>query len=108
MELLNIKNLQPIKITPPSSIIDRILSALFFGYSNNIACYSGKSKSYHVKFSPKQGSIESTTFDFSKKTPDFIIYNDFSINKDMGNSSAKLSIVSEINSNHFGHFIDIN
>ena len=108
MELLNIKYLQPIKITPPSSIIDRILSALFFGYSNNIACYSGKSKSYHVKFSPKQGSIESTTFDFSKKTPDFIIYNDFSINKDMGNSGAKLSIVSEINSNHFGHFIDIN
>ena len=26
----------------------------------------------------------------------------------MGNSGAKLSIVSEINSNHFGHFIDIN
>ena len=108
MEFLNIKNLEHIKITPPSSIIDRILAALFFGYSNNIACYSGKSKSYHVKFSPKQGSIESTSFDFSKKIPDFIIYNDFSINKDMGSSGAKLSMVSEINTHHFGHFIDIN
>jgi hypothetical protein len=41
------------------------------------------------------------------KTPDFIIYNEFTINKDMGNKGAKLNLVSEINSHHFGQFIDI-
>jgi len=107
MDLLDIKNLQPIKITPPSSIIDRILAALFYGYSNNIACYSGNSKKYYVKYSTKQGSIESTSFDFTDKKPDFVIYNEFSINKDMGRSGSKLSMVSEINTHHFGQFIDI-
>ena len=107
MDFLDIKNLQPIKINPPSSIIDRILAALFYGFSNNIACYSGNSTKYYVKFSPKQGSIESTSFDFINKKPDFIIYNEFSINKDMGSSGAKISMVSEINSHHFGQFIDI-
>ena len=107
MDLLDIKNLQPIKIKPPTSIIDRILASLFYGYSNNIACYSGNSNKYYVKFSSKKGSIESTSFDFINKKPDFIIYNEFSINKDMGTNGAKLSMVSEITSNHFGNFIDI-
>ena len=107
MDLLDIKNLQPIKINPPSSIIDRVLASLFYGYSNNIACYSGDKGAYYVKFSPKKGSIESTTFDFTNKKPDFVIYTEFSINKDMGSSGSKLSMVSEINSHHFGQFIDI-
>ena len=106
MDFIDIKNLKQISITPPSSLIDRILSSLYYGYSNNIACYSGNSNKYYVKFSPKQGSIESTSFDFINKKPDFIIYNEFSINKDMGSKGAKLSIVSEINSHHFGQFID--
>ena len=108
MDLLDIKNLKQLNITPSSSLIDRILTSLFFGYSNNIACYSGDSNKYYVKFSPKKGSIESSSFDFiNNKKPDFIIYNEFSINKDMGSSGSKLSMVSEINSHHFGKFIDI-
>ena len=117
MDFINIKNLKQINITPPSSIIDRILSALFFGYSNNIGCYSGNSNKYYIKFSPKQGSIDSTSFDFintntststsTNTPPDFIIYNEFSINKDMGSKGAKLSMVSVINSHHFGQFIDV-
>lgn len=108
LELIDIKNLQPMKINPSPNIISRILSCLFFGFSNNIACYSGNNTNYFVKFSPKQGSIQNTTFDFNKKIPDFIIYNEFSINKDMGNRGSKLSMVSEINSHHFGQFININ
>jgi len=107
MELLDIKNLQNIKIIPPSSVIDRILASLFYGYSNNIACKSGNGNKYYVKFSSKQGSIESTSFDFIKTIPEFVIYNEFSINKDMGSSGSKLSLVSEINTNHFGQFINI-
>ena len=107
LELLNIPNLENRDIIPPTSVIDRILASLFFGFSNNIASYSGNSNKYNVKFSSKQGSIESTSFDFINKNPDFIIYNEFSINKDMGSKGAKLNLVSEINSHHFGQFIDI-
>jgi len=107
LELLDIKNLQPITLNPPESLIDRILSSLFFGYSNNLAAYADNNKNYHVKFSPKQGSIESTSFDFSNKKPAFVIYNEFSINRDMGSNGSKLSMVSEVNSLHFGQFIDI-
>ena len=107
MDFLDIKNIKNTDITPPLSLIDRILASLFFGYSNNIACYSGKDNKYYVKFSPKQGSIESSSFDFINKKPDFIIYNEFTINKDMGSNGSKLNLVSEINSHHFGKFIDI-
>ena len=107
IELLTIPNLENRELNPPSSVIVRILAALFFGFSNNLASYSGKNNKYNVKFSSKQGSIDSSSFDFINKTPDFIIYNEFSINKDMGSKGSKLSLVSEINSNHFDQFIDI-
>ena len=107
IEILNIPNLENSNINPPSSVIDRILASLFFGFSNNIASYTGNSNKYNVKFSSKEGSIESSSFDFINKTPDFLIYNEFTINKDMGSKGAKLNLVSEINSHHFGQFIDI-
>ena len=107
LELLNIPNLENHNINPPASVIVRVLASLFFGFSNNIAAYSGNSNKYNVKFSSKQGVIESSSFDLINKNPDFIIYNDFSINKDLGSKGAKLSLVSEINSHHFGQFIDI-
>ena len=107
IELLNIPHIENLNLKPPHSQIDRILASLFFGFSNNIASYSGNSDKYNVKFSPKQASIESSSFDFINKNPDFIVYNVFTINKDMGSKGSKLSLVSEINSHHFGQFIDI-
>lgn len=107
IELLNIPHIENHDLKPPQSQIDRILASLFFGFSNNIASYSGNNDKYNVKFSPKQGSIESSSFDIINKTPDFIIYNEFTINKDMGSKGSKLNLVSELNSHHFGQFIDI-
>jgi len=110
LKLLDLATIQKTKLVPPNNLVDKILASLFYGFSNNIACYSGKKKQYNVQYSPKEGSIESSTFDFmnTQQLPNFIIYNDFTINKDMGNSGAKLNIISEFTSQHFGLFLDVN
>ena len=63
MKLLTIKNLQPRSIKPSSNPFNNILASLFYGYSNNIACYSGNKNKYNVQFSSKQGSIDSSSYD---------------------------------------------
>jgi len=110
LKLLDLATIQKTNLVPPNNLVDKILASLFYGFSNNIACYSGKKKQYNVQYSPKEGSIESSTFDFMNTSPlpNFIIYNDFTINKDMGNSGAKLNIISEFTSQHFGLFLDVN
>ena len=110
MDLLNFKNIGVRKLTLSNSLENCILSSLLYGYSNNIASYTGKGKDYNVKYSPLKGTIIGSSYDFSNNTkaPDFIIYNEFSINKDMGREGTKLSIVSSIGAEHIKHFFNIN
>ena len=106
MNLIELNNLQPRVMTPPSNIFDRILASLYYGYSINRACYSGVSKKYIVKSSNIKGSIENSSYDYIDKKPDFIIYNTFMVNKDI--KKEEFSLVSEVNFKEFGQFLDLN
>ena len=108
INLIDLKDLKPRMMIPPDNIFDKVLSALFYGYSNNIACYTGSAKKYYVKYSPNTGNISKSSFEYINKTPDYVIYNEFNVNKDMGDEGSKLNIVSEINMKHIGQFIDLN
>ena len=111
MEIITLKGLPQKTLAIPSDDISRLHAALFYGYSNNIAAYSGFSKKYHVKFSPEKGSINKTTFDYNttNPTPAWVIYHEFSITKSSGRADdAKLSIVSELKQQDFLTFLDIN
>jgi hypothetical protein len=109
MEVISLKDLQPRILNPPNTIVDRIMAALFYGYSNNIGSYTGLGKKYTVKFSPQKGSISKTVYDYNNITPDWVIYHEFTLVKTMGRpDDAKLSIVSELRSNDFLQYLDIN
>ena len=94
MEVITLKGLPPQKtLAIPADDISRLHAALYYGYSNNIAAYTGSSKKYWVKFSPEKGSINKTTFDYNtaNPTPAWVIYHEFSITKMPGRSDdAKL------------------
>ena len=94
---------------PPQSTQDKIMAALFYGFSNNIASFTGAGKKYNVKFSPLKGSISKSMFDYIGRIPDFVIYHEFIVTKTMGRpDEAKFNIVSEIRPNEFGQFLDLN
>jgi pre-mRNA-splicing factor ATP-dependent RNA helicase DHX15/PRP43 len=109
MDILTLKGLPQKTLVIPSDKIDRLYAALYFGFSNNIAAYSGSGKKYHVKFSPEKASIGKTIFDFNNQTPDWVIYNEFTKTKMPGRpDDAKLSIVSALRPQDFLTFLDIN
>jgi pre-mRNA-splicing factor ATP-dependent RNA helicase DHX15/PRP43 len=110
LDLVTLKNLKNKTLIPPQNGFDQIMAALFYGYSTNIACYSGSGKKYTVKYSPNKGSIAKSSFDvnYINKTPDFVIYHEFIINRGMGREDAKLSIVSELRTSAIGQFLDLN
>jgi len=109
MELVSLKGLKPRQMMPSQSVQDNIMAALFYGFSNNIACFTGAGKKYNVKFSPIKGSISKSMFDYIGRTPDFVIYHEFTVTKTMGRpDEAKLNIVSEVRPNEFGQFLDLN
>lgn len=111
MEVITLKGLPQKNLNIPSDDINRLHASLYYGYSNNIAAYTGSSKKYHVKFSPEKGSINKTTFDYNtaNPTPAWVIYHEFSITKSPGRpDDAKLNIVSELKQQDFLTFLDIN
>jgi len=111
MELITLKGLPQKNLVMQTDDISRLHAALFYGYSNNIAAYTGSGKKYHVKFSPEKGSINKTTFDYNatNPTPAWIIYHEFSVTKSPGRpDDTKLSIVSELKQQDFLTFLDIN
>ena len=107
MNLVELGNLQPRVMKPPIHPPERVLAALYYGFSINRACYSGEGKNYFVKSSPLKGSIGKSSFDYSNKTPDFVIYNKFTVSKGVGKTDSKLSLVSEICSKEFGQFLNL-
>jgi hypothetical protein len=109
MEIVSLKGLKAKAMQPPILPEDKIMAALFYGFSNNIASYTGIGKKYNVKFSPIKGSIEKSTFDYNIRTPDFVIYNEFTVMKTIGRpDEANFNIVSEIRAKDFLQFLDIN
>jgi HrpA-like RNA helicase len=111
MEVITLKGLPQKTLAIPSDDISRLYAALFYGYSNNIAAYTGSGKKYHIKYSPEKGSISKTIFDYNttNPTPAWVIYHEFSITKSHGRpDDARMSIVSELKQQDFLTFLDIN
>lgn len=109
MNIITLKGLKPKTMYPPDAIIDKILASLFYGFSTNLASYTGLGKKYNVKSSPLKGSISKSIFDYNGRTPDFVLYHEFTVTKTMGRpDDPKLNIVSEIRANDFIQFIDPN
>ena len=94
---------------------NRIIAALYYGYSTNIACYSGVGKDYYVKFSSIQGSIiggmSKTSFDYIPPSPepDWIIYKKFTVTQEFGKIEKKgnLSLVSKLEPKHLQFFFPL-
>jgi hypothetical protein len=108
MNIVSLKGLKPRTMYPPESPAEKILAALFYGFSNNIASYTGVGKKYNVKSSPLKGSISKSIFDYNNRTPDFVIYHEFTVTKTPGRpDDSKLNIVSELRPNEFRHFLDL-
>ena len=122
MELFTLYNLQSRKksISHPKTtsldeIFTRIIACLYYGYSTNIASYSGTGKDYFVKFSNIQGTptgaMSKTTFDFKfpNPPPDFLIYNNFSLPQEFGKFEKKgnLSLISKLEPKHLDYFFDL-
>lgn len=121
--LANFKNRNKSAPVSPSKttedIIDRIIACLYYGYSTNIACYSGINKDYFVKFSTVKGTPFNTlpkklasSFDYKppKTIPDFVIYNKFSITKNFGKEkpNGNLQLVTKIDPiKHLSYFFDL-
>ncbi len=109
MNIVSLKGLKYKQMLPPASPADKILAALFYGFSTNMACYTGLGKKYNVKSSPLKGSIGKSIFDYNNRTPDYVIYQEFTVMKTPGRpDDAKLNIVSEVRPNEFGQFLDLN
>ena len=94
---------------------NRIIAALYYGYSTNIGCYSGVGKDYYVKFSSIQGSISGgmskTSFDYIPPSPepDWIIYKKFTVAQEFGKVEKKgnLSLVSKLEPKHLQFFFPL-
>ena len=108
IEVITLKNIQSKTITIPSRIDDRIMAALYFGFSNQISANTG-SKKYNIKFSPQKGNISKSVYDYNNILPEKVIYHEFTIMKTMGRpDDAKMNIVSELKNKDFLVFLDIN
>jgi HrpA-like RNA helicase len=109
------KSIKLPKIANVEDLYTRIIASLYYGFSTNIACYSGVAKDYNVKFSSIQGScvggMSKNTFDYIYPTtePDWLIYNTFTLSQEFGKLEKKgiLSLVSKLEPKHLQYFFDI-
>lgn len=124
MELFTLANFKnrnksaPVKpIKTSDDLIERIIACLYYGYSTNIACYSGINKDYYVKFSTVKGTLfniqpKTSSFDYKppKTIPDFVLYNKFAITKNFGveKPTGNLQLVTKIDPiKHLSYFFDL-
>ena len=107
-----------LKLTEKDDMINRIIAALYYGYSINIACYTGNNKDYQVKFSDIKAKFigdkyNHTSFDYIPKEecPDFVVYNKFTLKKDFNiedKEGGSLNIVTKIDPNkHLKYFFNL-
>jgi HrpA-like RNA helicase len=98
-----------------NDIFTRIIASLYYGYSTNIACYSGSGNDYNVKFSSIKGkmtgALSKTSFDYiyPKTDPDWIIYNTFVVAQDFGKleSSGNLNLITILEQKHLNYFFPL-
>lgn len=110
-QLRNKSITQP-KTSSTEEKFNRIIAALYYGFSTNIGCYSGVGKDYFVKFSSIQGSIigsmSKSSFDYIPPSPepDWIIYKKFTVTQEFGKVEKKgnLSLVSKLEPKHLHYF----
>lgn len=107
MNYISLKNLKPMYLNIPQTTIEQILGALFYGFSTNLASYTGIGKKYTVKFSDIKGSITKSILDLTNITPYLVIYHEFIVSKEQNRESAKLSIVSECYQSTIGLFTNL-
>ena len=109
------KNIKLSKTKSTEELYNRIIASLYYGYSTNIACYSGVSKDYYVKFSSIQGAImgsmSKSSFDYvpPKTEPDWVIYKKFTVKQEFGNVDKKgaLSLISKLEPKHLQYFFPL-
>ena len=109
------KSIELPKTNNTDELITRIVAALYYGFSTNIACYSGSGKDYNVKFSKIKGTFvggqSKSCFDYVplSKEPDWIIYHSFIVKKDFGKEDKKgtLNIVTILEQKHLSLFFDL-
>ncbi len=107
MNQITLKNLKPMYLNIPQNTIEQILGSLYYGFSTNLAAYTGVGKKYTVKFSDIKGSISKSILDITNITPYLVIYHAFIVSKEQNRESAKLSIVSECYQNTIGLFLNL-
>ena len=108
IDIITFKDAPYRTLIQPTLIYDKLLSSLFFGFSNNIACYTGNNKQYYVKYSPKLSSISKSIYDLSNILPPIVIYNEFTCTQLQGRKPEyKLNIVSEVKLEHITLFLDL-
>ena len=121
MELFRLDNFakknMSLKLTEKDDVINRVIAALYYGFSLNVACYTGINKDYHVKFSDIKGKFigdkySHTSFDYIPKEecPDFVVYKEFVLKKDFGveDKSGTLNIVTKLDANkHLKYFFNL-
>lgn len=107
MNHITLKNLKPMYLNIPQTTIEQILGSLFYGFSTNLASYTGIGKKYTVKFSDIKGSITKSILDITNITPYLVIYHEFIVSKEQNRESAKLSIVSECYQGTIGLFLNL-
>ena len=110
------KSISQPKSSDPSDIFTRVIACLYYGFSTNIACYTGTGKDYVVKFSKIKGTpisslFKTSTFDykFPDIPPNFLIYNTFTVPQEFGKLEKKgtLNIVSILDNKHLNYFFDL-
>ena len=122
MELFTLKNfklqnksIKLPKVSTVDNIIERVIAALYYGYSTNIACYSGTGKDYKVKFSSIEGTViggmskNSLDYSYPETNPDWIIYNKFTVQQEFGKLEKKgnLNLITILETKHLNYFFNL-
>ena len=93
---LNTQKGRPVDLGPVQSwsLDERIMICVYFAYCTHVAMYESGSNKYVVKYSPAMASIEKSVLDtVIKIKPNFLVYHEFSLNEERGNT---LSIASHL------------
>jgi hypothetical protein len=109
IDVITFSNYKNTKLNIPKPLMDRIKAAIFFGFANNIASWTGSGKKYYVRNSPLKGSTSKSVYDFSDKIPMFVTYYEFTVTAGISKSEdTKLNMVCELKPEDIAVFFDLN
>ena len=109
IDVITFRNYKNTKLNMPKTLIDRIKSAIFYGFATNIASWTGSGKKYYVKNSPLKGSTSKSVYDFSDKIPTFVTYYEFTVTAGISKTEdTKLNMVCDLKPEDIAVFFDLN